>query len=105
MSRKANLTHTFGRLQEKFKADLVSMQKFCIFLGGYRMRNLRQICAATVLTLAFTVSAFAGQISCPGAPAPASNADSNSQGSEAAAPGDMGNGAPTALLIILDLLF
>ena len=35
------------------------------------MKSLRQTCAATVLTLVFAVSAFAGQIDCPGAPSPA----------------------------------
>jgi hypothetical protein len=34
------------------------------------MKNLRRTCAATILTLALTASAFAGQIDCPGAPAP-----------------------------------
>jgi hypothetical protein len=30
------------------------------------MKNLRQLCGVVVLTLALTVSAFAGQIDCPG---------------------------------------
>jgi hypothetical protein len=34
------------------------------------MKNLRRTCAATILTLALTASTFAGQIDCPGAPAP-----------------------------------
>ncbi len=34
------------------------------------MKNLRRTCAATVLTLALTASVVAGQIDCPGAPAP-----------------------------------
>lgn len=34
------------------------------------MKNLRRTCVAAVLTLVFALSAFAGQISCPGAPEP-----------------------------------
>jgi hypothetical protein len=34
------------------------------------MRSLRQTCAATILTLALSVFVLAGQIQCPGAPAP-----------------------------------
>lgn len=30
------------------------------------MRTLRQVCAATILSLTFAVSAFAGDIYCPG---------------------------------------
>jgi hypothetical protein len=30
------------------------------------MKNLRQLCAALILTLALTVSALAGQMDCPG---------------------------------------
>ncbi len=40
------------------------------------MKNLRQVCAVAVLTLALSVSAFAGQIQCPGAPEPFSVAAS-----------------------------
>jgi hypothetical protein len=42
------------------------------------MKNLHQTCAATILTLALTVSVFAGQIDCPGAPSPAPTTQSSS---------------------------
>jgi hypothetical protein len=35
------------------------------------MKTFRQICAASILTLALTVSVLAGHIDTPGAPAPA----------------------------------
>lgn len=34
------------------------------------MKKLRQTCTASILTLVLAMSAFAGQIQCPGAPAP-----------------------------------
>ncbi|HEV7397322.1 MAG TPA: hypothetical protein VGN86_12485 [Pyrinomonadaceae bacterium] len=46
------------------------------------MKKLRQICAVTILTTVLAMSAFAGQIQCPGAPSP----------SDPPPPGDMGNG-------------
>lgn len=73
------------------------------------MRNLRQTCAAMVLTLTLAMSIFAGQISCPGAPAPGEVPSTGSQ-----APGEMPIGGvpadvPTcglsALLTILNLAF
>lgn len=73
------------------------------------MKNLRQTCAATVLMLALAMSVFAGQISCPGAPAPGEIPSTGSQ-----SPGEMPIGGspadiPTcglsALLTILNLAF
>lgn len=34
------------------------------------MKKLRRTCAVTILTLALTACAYAGQIDCPGAPQP-----------------------------------
>jgi hypothetical protein len=73
------------------------------------MRNLRQICAAAVLTLALALSVFAGQIQCPGAPEPApGNIPSDGAPGEiptdgSTSPGDI----PTVgiVLTILDLVF
>jgi hypothetical protein len=43
------------------------MQKFCIsYQEAFTVKTLRQICAATILSLTFAVSIFAGQIDCPG---------------------------------------
>lgn len=44
------------------------------------MRNLRQLCAATVLMLALTVFAFAGQMDCPGVVDPPPSPDSTATG-------------------------
>lgn len=73
------------------------------------MKNLRQMCAATVLMLALTVSVFAGQIDCPGAPSPGdmptvgtrSPGDVSTSGPPS--PGSMPTCGLAVLLAILDL--
>lgn len=70
------------------------------------MRNLRQICAATVLTLALSMSAFAGQINCPGAPSPSDPPPPGEMGSGGRDDGNQGSGNFASLLNeILDLVF
>ena len=44
------------------------------------MKNLRQLCGVVVLTLALTVSAFAGQIDCPGVVDPPPPPDATATG-------------------------
>jgi hypothetical protein len=84
------------RLQEKFKAGLLCparfftnntvSKKFCEqFLRRHSMNNLRQFCAAFILTLAVAASTFAGQIECPGVAGSPS-------ASEATVAGDIPNG-------------
>jgi hypothetical protein len=44
------------------------------------MKNFRQLCGVVVLTLALTVSAFAGQIDCPGVVDPPPSPDTTRTG-------------------------
>jgi len=46
------------------------MQKFCITLGGTKLKPLRRSCAVTVLSLTLAMSVLAGEIEAPGAVAP-----------------------------------
>ena len=67
------------------------------------MNNLRQFCAALILTLALAVSTFAGQIECPGV-------TGSPSASEATVAGDIPNNVESAdvvtdfLLYILSLI-
>jgi hypothetical protein len=60
-------------LQGKIEAVLVQMQKLLHLSWRKRMKNLRQLCAAVLLTLAFALSAYAddGHVPC-GLTSPAS---------------------------------
>ena len=62
------------------------------------MNNLRQFCAALILTLALTASTFAGNIECPGI------VGSSSPSAEAVA-GDMPNGIESTDAVTEVLLF
>ena len=71
---------------------------------------MKRFLLALALTGVLSSSALAGTIDTCGAPAPGQtqggdSTDPGDMGSGGRADGDMGNGAPTALLIILDLLF
>jgi hypothetical protein len=60
------------------------------------MKNLRQLCAGLILTLALTVPAVAGQMDCPGVTTPAP---------EATVAGEMPCGiTETVLLLIVALI-
>ena len=64
-------------------------------MGENKMKNLRQLCAGLILTLALTATASAGQMDCPGVTAP----------SETTVEGDMPNAlTETVLSLILALI-
>jgi hypothetical protein len=54
-------------------------------LWANTLHNASLICAVLILLLKLAMSAFAGQIQCPGAPSP----------NDPPAPGEMGNGGRT----------
>ncbi|MDQ1707091.1 MAG: hypothetical protein QOJ88_302 [Pyrinomonadaceae bacterium] len=70
---------------------------------------MKRFLATLALTCAFSGLALGADIPTCGVPAPASSGTETAPGEIATpgftSPGDMGNGAPTVLLIILDLLF
>ena len=56
------------------------------------MKTLRQVCAATILSLTFAVSAFAGDIYCPGIVSTGS-------------PGSPSSGTTTVILTIVNVIY
>jgi len=90
------------------------MKNFFISLGGTKVKTLRQISAATILSLALAISVFAGHIETPGAPAPApkSGTTTTSPSSETTDATDpttttstSSNDITVILLTILDLIY
>lgn len=70
-------------------------------LGGNQVKTLRRTCAATILSLTLAISAFAGDVHCPGV---ASN-DNTAPVTTDDSADDTASVPPSVILAVLSLIY